>query len=273
MAVQAQRPALEHRPAELPAGTGARKWRATPAAIAAVLAVAVQIVYPLTAGPARDALTVAVVVAFSAACLLHALGTRGPRVAVGALLITAVPGFAVEVLGVHTSVPFGDYHYTSGLGDEVLGVPVVVALAWTMLAWPAAIAVRRLVAGRVARIALGAWALTAADLFLDPQMVDAGYWRWQDPTPHLPGVSGVPLTNLLGWLIVSLLISAGLQRLLDGAGADDERADGLAVGLYLWLWAGWSVALAIFLDLPAAAAWGAAGMGSVAIPLAVRSRR
>lgn len=272
MAVQAQRPALE-RPAAPAARTGDRNRRLTPAAIAAVVAVGVQIVYPLTAGSARDALTVAVVVAFSAACLLHAAGTRGPRVAVGVLLLTAVPGFAVEVLGVHTSVPFGDYRYTAGLGDRLLGVPVVVALAWTMLAWPAAVAARRLVTGRAARIAVGAWALTAADLFLDPQMVDAGYWRWQDAAPHLPGVPGVPLTNLLGWLVVSVVISAGLQRLLDTAGPAGERADRLAVGLYLWLWAGWTVALAVFLGLPAAAGWGAVGMGGVAIPLALRSRR
>jgi hypothetical protein len=40
--------------------------------------------------------------------------------------------------------------------------------------------------------------------------------------------------------------------------------------VYLWLYAGWFVALAGFLDLAAAAGWGALGMGAVAVPLAVK---
>ncbi|HET6878443.1 MAG TPA: carotenoid biosynthesis protein [Jatrophihabitans sp.] len=273
MAVQQQVSAPERRLAAPPARTVAR-WRSRPAEAVALVAICLQIGYPLTGGSVRDVLTVAVVVAFSVACLLHAGATRGPRVAVGALLATALPGFAVELVGVHTSIPFGGYRYTGGLGYQLLGVPIVVALAWTMLAWPAAIAARRLVSGRMARVALGAWALTAADLFLDPQMVRAGYWHWQHATPHLPGVPGVPLTNLAGWLLASLAISACLQRLLETADCGGHvPGDGLAVGLYLWLWAGWSVALAVFLGVPTAAAWGAAGMGTVAIPLALRARR
>ena len=34
------------------------------------------------------------------------------------------------------------------------------------------------------------------DLFLDPQMVDAGHWTWRDPTPALPGVPGIPVDQL-----------------------------------------------------------------------------
>jgi hypothetical protein len=63
-----------------------------------------------------------------------------------------------------------------------------------------------------------------------------------------------------------------LNRIVDRAG-ESASSDTVAVGLYLWLWAGWTVALAIFLRLPFAALWGAIGMGSVAVPLAVRLRR
>ena len=41
---------------------------------------------------------------------------------------------------------------------------------------------------RAGRVAVGALALASWDLFLDPQMVDAGHWRWADPLPALPGV-------------------------------------------------------------------------------------
>lgn len=233
--------------------------------------VALQICYPLSSGVARDRLTVAIVTTLGAACVVHAGVSRGWRFAAAMLLGTAGLGFCVEALGVHTGVPFGAYRYSDALGPSVLGVPPVVALAWTMIAWPAVLAARRLVARSATRIALGAWALATADLFLDPQMVAAGYWRWQHPAPHLPGVPTVPLSNLAGWLVVAALLSLLLNTLLDRVPA--RSGDRVAAALYLWLWAGWTVALAGFLGLPAAASWGAVAMGSVAVPLAARLRR
>jgi putative membrane protein len=233
--------------------------------------VVLQICYPLSSGAVRDRLTIAIVIALSAACIAHAALTCGRRVATAVLLTTAGGGFLVEAVGAYAGVPFGRYRYTDSLGPHLLGVPVVIALAWTMLAWPAVVGARRLVTGRAARVLVGGWALCAADLFLDPQMVAAGYWRWADPTPHLPGVATVALSNLAGWLVVSIVFSATLNRLLGpGPQPADDR---LAVGLYVWLWAGWTVALLVFLGLPAAALWGAFGMGVVAVPLAARLRR
>jgi putative membrane protein len=231
------------------------------------VAVGLQIAYPLVHGAARDHLTVLIVVALAGASVLHAAISRGVAVAAALFGVTALPGYAVEVLGVHTGFPFGSYAYSDSLGPRLLGVPPVVALAWTMLAWPAALAARRLVRGRVARVVVGAWTLASADLFLDPQQVAAGHWTWEFPAPHLPGVPDVPLTNYAGWLGVSLVLSVAVQAI---AGDGDDR---VIIGLYLWLYAAWIVALGGFLDLAAAAGWGALGMGAVALPLALQWRR
>lgn len=240
-----------------------------PAALAATV-VALQIGYPLSGGVARDRLTVAIVVLLALTCLVDAAINAGPHAALFLLLLTAVPGYAVEVLGVHTGVPFGDYAYGSSLGTRVHGVPPVIGLAWTMLAWPAAIAARRLVDGFAARVLVGGWALAAADLFLDPQMVDAHRWRWSHPSPHLPGVADVPLSNYAGWLAVSLVLSLAVQALLVRLPDADDR---LPIWLYLWLYVGWVMSMTVFLHLPTAAGWGALGMGAVAVPLALRLRR
>lgn len=236
-------------------------------ALLALVVVGLQISYPLAHGSARDRLTVLIVVALAATCVVHALATRGARTAVLLLLVTALPGYAVEVLGVHSGFPFGTYAYSDALGRRVWGVPPVIGLAWTMLAWPAALAARRLVSNTTARIAVGAWALASADLFLDPQQVAAGHWTWRFPSPHLPGVEDIPLTNYLGWLGVALVISVAVQTI--AGGGDDV----VPIALYLWLYVGWIVALAAFLDLGAAAAWGALGMGIVTLPLAARTLR
>ena len=92
-----------------------------------------------------------------------------------------------------------------------------------------------------ARVAVGAWALAAWDVFLDPQMVAAGHWRWLDPSPHLPGVDAVPLSDFLGWLVVAGLVSFALQRRLRDEPAGDDR---WPLAFYLWTWVSSTVALA-----------------------------
>jgi uncharacterized membrane protein len=227
-------------------------------------AVVAQIGYPLTSGAARNSLTVATVLLVAVASLVHSYLSRGLPACAVLVLACVLGGFAVEVVGVHTGVPFGDYRYTGGLGPTLFGVPVVVAFAWPMLAWPAALAARRLCGSYVARVAVGAWALAAWDLFLDPQMVAAGHWTWLQRAPHLPGVPDVPLTNYAGWLVVAVLMSVALQAVLPDEAGDDRWP----LAFYVWTWASSALALAAFLGEPAAAAWTAVAMGVVAVPLA-----
>jgi putative membrane protein len=143
---------------------------------------------------------------------------------------------------------------------------VVIPLAWVMMTWPAHLVAARLARSRAGRVAVGAVALAAWDLFLDPQMVDAGHWRWADPLPALPGVPTVPLTNYAGWLLVAAL----LMLLLPVPGPGDDR---VPYALYLWTYASSVLAHLAFFGLPASALWGGLGMGLVAVPLALSLRR
>lgn len=235
-------------------------------ALVAGVGVLMQICWPLTTGGVRSGLTVAIVLVIALASLVHAQRTRGTATALTLFAVTAGVGLTAELLGVHTGVPFGSYHYTGGLGPSVAGVPLVIGPAWTMTAWPAAAAARRLTDRPLVRVLIGAWALTAWDLALDPQMVAEGHWRWLETSPHLPGVPTIPLTNWIGWFAVSVVISALLLPLLDRR----DGVDGVPVALYLWTAVSSVLLLAVFVPQPAAAAWTAVAMGSVAVPLAVR---
>ena len=233
------------------------------------LTVLAQIAYPLVGGGARNGLTVATVVLGFAAAVSHAVVTRGTRTAVVLVLTTAGGGLLVEATGTATGVPFGEYAYSDSLGPAVLGVPWVIPLAWTMMAWPAWLVAGRLIAGWP-RVLVSGWALASWDLFLDPQMVDAGHWTWSSPGVALPGVPGIPVSNYAGWLLVAVVMSAFLHLLVpDG---DAPRAAPM-LGFYLWTYASSVLAHAAFFGLPASAAWGALGMGLVAIPLAARLLR
>ncbi len=247
--------------------------------------IGVQIAFPLTGGGTLP-LTVASVVLLASASALHLAATRGFGAAVALVVIAGGGGLLAEAVGVSTGFPFGTYAYTDGLGLKVLGVPVLVPLAWIMMSWPALAVTRRLVGAmrlsgtraRVVTAFLGAYALTAWDVFLDPQMVDQGHWVWQFPDPSLPGVDDIPLTNFAGWLLVSFLMIAILDRVI---GADDADAadDAVPVTAYLWTYFSSVMAHAVFFGRPTVALTGAVVMGVVAIPLlvlevrALRSRR
>ncbi|HST65441.1 MAG TPA: carotenoid biosynthesis protein [Mycobacteriales bacterium] len=234
------------------------------------LVVLAQVAYPLTPrGGPRDGLTVATVLLFALASLVHAYATRGPRAGLALLVVAGGGGLLAESVGVSTGLPFGTYSYAGSLGPRLAGVPLVIPLAWVMMAWPALLVAARLTASRPARVAVGAVALASWDLFLDPQMVDAGHWRWADPSPGLPGVDTVPLTNYAGWLLVALLLMLVLDRAVP---VRPSTSDTVPYALYLWTYFSSILALAAFFGLPAAALWGALGMGTVALPL-LRSLR
>ncbi len=227
-----------------------------------------QICYPLTAGGVRAACTVLTVVLGYVLSVSHAWLTRGPRAALALVGTATVGGFLVEAVGVATGFPFGLYEYSGQLGPKVLGVPLIIPLAWTWMAWPAWLAAGRLTRSTPARIPLAGWGLAAWDLFLDPQMVAEGYWRWLDATPALPGVPGIPIGNYLGWLGFAIVLMAALSLWMRGVSS--TGSDLPMIVLWFWTYASSVLAHAVFLNLPASAAWGGVVMGAVVLPLAVR---
>jgi putative membrane protein len=236
---------------------------AVPVGLAAV-AVLLQVAYPLVHGTAREHLTVATVLVFAAASVAHAAVHRGARWASLYLLLTAGTGLVAEAVGTATGVPFGHYTYTGTLGAELLGVPLVVPLAWAMFAYPCLLVGQRLRRDAVGAALVGAWALASWDLFLDPQMVQAGHWRWTDVHVPIPGDPAVPVSNTLGWLVVAAMMLGALQRL-----ARRRADDRVPAALFLWTYTASVLAFAGFFARPAVALLGGVAMGAVAVPYAV----
>jgi uncharacterized membrane protein len=232
-----------------------------------------QICYPLTSGDLRAALAVLTVLIGYLLSVSHALLSRGMRSAAALVATATLGGFAVEAGGVATGFPFGTYDYSGQLGPKLLGVPLIIPLAWTWMAWPAWLAALRLARGTMARVALAAVGLAAWDLFLDPQMVAEGYWTWQAPTPALPGVPGIPIGNYLGWLGFALLLMAVLAVAAGPRASIPDAQDRPILALWFWTYASSVLAHAVFLGLPWSALWGGVVMGAVVIPLAAKLSR
>ncbi len=240
-----------------------------------------QIGYPLTSGGARDRITVAIVLLSAGAVLAHATATRGPRYAIGFLVIVSGLGLTAEVIGTATGVPFGCYEYATGrLGPALLTVPLLVPLAWTGGIYPVWVVSGILWRQTLTRIAATAACAVGWDLFLDPQMVADGQWTWCDTDSGLPGLDWIPVTNYLGWFGVALVMG-GLLAAWEQAAPDPVRTPGdgrararvVPVTLFLWTWLGSALAHAVFLGLLPSAGYGFAGMAVLGVPLLVAGAR
>ncbi|WP_254781198.1 carotenoid biosynthesis protein [Modestobacter sp. DSM 44400] len=242
------------------------------------------IAYPLTDGAARDAVSWSIVLLGAGVSIVAATVGRGWRTGLGVLVTVAGVAVFAEALGLSTGFPYGEYSYSDALGPTVVGVPFLVPLAWLMMAWPSwVLAVRltaRVRAGRrpLLRVLVAAYVFAAWDVVLDPQMVQAGYWRWKHPTPGLPGIDTVPLTNLAGWLLAGLVLMPLLDALvartaIPAAPPAPTAGDGPPLLVLGWMTLGGALAHAGWLGLPGSAAWGALLSVPVVVALGISTRR
>lgn len=234
--------------------------------VLAIATIGAQIAYPLLRGESLRWLTIATVTLFFLASVTHAVVHRGAAWAAGLVVVSGGVALAAESVGVHTGYPFGSYTYADTLGPKLLGVPLIVPMAWTMMAYPALLVARR-ITRRYAPL-VGAVALTGWDVFLDPQMVAGGHWTWAFPDPSLPGVPGIPLTNYAGWFAVSLVLMTLLHLVLPRDRPGTRTADGPPVLLFLWTYVGSVVGNLFFFDRPSVALAGGVLMGLVVAPFA-----
>ena len=149
-----------------------------------VVAIGLQISYPLIEDEPLRLVTIATVYWAAAAMFLHAMLAYGFVYAVQFLFITFTYALLVEQIGSKTGWPFGSYEYSGSLGYQIYGVPLVVPFAWVMLAHPIFIAARKVTKNWV--FLYGGLGMMAWDLFLDPQMVSAERWVWDFTGTSVP---------------------------------------------------------------------------------------
>jgi uncharacterized membrane protein len=177
-----------------------------------LIAVGLQISYPLIDGEALRVVTIATVYWAAAAMLLHAAFAYGSMYAFLLLIITFLYALFIEQLGFRTGWPFGNYEYSGTLGYQIYGVPLVVPFAWIMIAHPILLVSRKVTKHWV--FLYGGLGMMAWDLFLDPQMVAAGRWSWDFSGPHVPLQPEIPLSNAFGWLLSGMGLMAILNKFL-----------------------------------------------------------
>ena len=133
--------------------------------------------------------------------LVGLLPTVDRRAAVG-LLVLAGFTYAVELVGLATGLPYGEFTYLVSLGPMLPGgVPLGLPVFFLPLVLNAYLLVL-LLSGRTAgrrpvRLGAALAGVLAIDLVLDPAAVAIGFWAYADGGAYY----GVPASNYAGWLL------------------------------------------------------------------------
>lgn len=243
----------------------------------------------------RFAISHVVVGSAAATMLTHAFCSEFWR-AITSFIAAMASAWLIETIGVATSFPFGAYRYATEItylqcprtqlcSDlnrtthelfAIAGVPVIVLLAWFMMGYAAHITARCMSARPWQRWGWATVMLAAWDLYLDPQFIldphlAHGWWLWTDPSPALPGVPGIPLTNYLGWLLAAGLIQGVFHAILR---PHPLRGSWNVPSVFMvWTWIGGAIAVGWFLNQVPAALWGALAFTPAMVTLLRAHRR
>ena len=114
------------------------------------------------------------------------------------MVLIAIIGFVIEVVGVKTGILFGEYYYGSVLGFKVLEVPLIIGLNWLVLSLATHSIMRVFFKNRFSIICTASLLMVLLDLLIEPVAIKLGFWTWDS--------SFVPLQNYIMWFFSAFVM-------------------------------------------------------------------
>ena len=146
----------------------------------------------------------------------------------GALALLALTAYAygIELLGVTTGWPYGEFAYEVDLGPMLFGeIPLALPVFFFPLVLNSYLLCLLLLGRRaesaLVRLPAVVSAVVAMDLVLDPAAVSLGFWEYVGEWPYYD----VPASNYLGWVISATVAAVAFDRGFDRAGLLRRVAD------------------------------------------------
>ena len=114
------------------------------------------------------------------------------------MVLIAMIGFVIEVVGVKTGILFGEYYYGSVLGFKVLEVPLIIGLNWLVLSLATHSIMRVFLNNRFSIICTASLLMVLLDLLIEPVAIKLGFWTWDS--------TFVPLQNYIMWFFSAFVM-------------------------------------------------------------------
>ncbi|OYR43457.1 bisanhydrobacterioruberin hydratase [Halorubrum sp. Eb13] len=146
------------------------------------------------------------------------------RRALGWIGVLTAYTYAIELVGVVTGWPYGNFEYVVDLGPMLGGVPVALPVFFIPLVVNAYLLCLLLLGPRASngwlRLATVIAAVVAMDVVLDPGAVALGFWSFGGGSFY-----GVPLSNYAGWVVSATVAVVTLDRAFAGTTLRDRLRD------------------------------------------------
>lgn len=112
-------------------------------------------------------------------------------------------GFSAEMVGTNFGWIFGNYSYGDVLGIKIWNTPLMIGVNWFLVSYGIGMLISKLKLHYMVRWVICIFALVMFDYFMEPVALKHGFWEWHEGT--------IPLSNYIGWAIVSGILSAAFQ--------------------------------------------------------------
>lgn len=132
-------------------------------------------------------------------------------------------GLGIEILGVQTGFPFGEYTYGSVLGPKIAGTPLLIGVNWVIVIVGSITAARRLFpkAPILVRTALSASLALFLDILIEPVAVALDMWTWTD--------GEIPSSNYIAWWFLAAAFTYIYQKW------GNTSAHWVVIIVFIWL--------------------------------------
>ncbi len=142
--------------------------------------------------------------------LLVAVSHQGSNKAfIFLFLFTWMLGYAVELLGIETGFPFGNYQYGHSLGPRLFDVPIIIGVNWFLMVMGGGYLALRFFSHKVVRVVVAALVMVLVDVLIETVAPALNYWYWKDDI--------VPLANFVGWFAVALIMQIAFVNFMSSS--------------------------------------------------------
>ncbi len=143
----------------------------------------------------------------------NSLGTFG--------LLCMLLGYSVEVLGVKTGFPFGNYQYLTTLGIKLFDTPLMIGVNWLILTYACGMIAHRFPVPNWQKALVAAALMLFMDVVIEPFAIEHLLWAWEGNV--------IPIQNYVAWYGISFCLLLLFYRLVP------QSENPLALPIYILL--------------------------------------
>ncbi|WP_109831910.1 carotenoid biosynthesis protein [Reichenbachiella versicolor] len=117
-------------------------------------------------------------------------------------------GMLVEIIGVATSFPFGQYSYGNNLGIKLFDVPLVIGINWVVLSLVTSDLSKLVNVSKWIRYGIASFLMVVLDFFIEPVAPKFDFWEFS--------TDKAPLENYISWFLIAYLIQFLMGQKIQG---------------------------------------------------------